>query len=135
MDEDWVEFVNVGTTAINIGGWSFRDSSDSSNDGRPYVFPANTMVQPGAVIVVDGPGTTTPQFAFGLGDPDSIRLYNAAGTLVDTFPWTDPANTMGRCPDGTGQISDQGASKGLTNDCDDTADGGTTAATGRRRTR
>ena len=43
---------------------------------------------------------------FGLGAPDSARLYDPAGNLVDSYSWTTHAvGTYGRCPDGTGSPS------------------------------
>jgi hypothetical protein len=133
MEEDFVEFYNATSAALDISGWTFTDA-DPTDPDRPYTFPAGTIVQPGAVIVRDGQDAASPHFMFGLGASDRITLRNAAGTLIDEFIWTEHVNTFGRCPDGTGIFADMAVTKGTTNDCDDTADGGT-QATGRRRTR
>ncbi len=56
---------------------------------------------------------------FGLGTPDSVRLFDASGTLVETYSWTPhAATTYGRCPNGTGEFATTTVStKGAANNC------------------
>ncbi|MCX7872666.1 MAG: lamin tail domain-containing protein [Verrucomicrobiae bacterium] len=44
-DDQYVELYNKGTNAINLGGWRFVD-------GINFVFPENTIIQPGGYMVV-----------------------------------------------------------------------------------
>jgi hypothetical protein len=111
--DDWFELYNPGTAAANISGWKMLDNDDTHT---PYVFPAGTVMAPGAFLVVD---TGTTGFSFGLGAADSVRIFDASGRLVDSYTWTAHATTTyGRCPDGTGAFVTTGSStKGTANDC------------------
>lgn len=95
--EDWVEFYNNSANEVNLGNWIFQDEEDE----HAFVFPENTIVAPGALIVVCReavnfnaffPEVTNiaGQMDFGLsGGGESIRLYDAAGTLVDSLTYDD----------------------------------------------
>ena len=108
---DWFELVNVGATAVDISGWSMLDNDDTH---APYVFPAGSTVAPGAFLAVN-----EADFGFGLGDNDSVRLFDQGGVLHQTFPWGPHApTTYGRCPDGTGPIRvTTTVTKAAANDC------------------
>lgn len=107
---DWVELYNTGTTAVNIGGFVFKDN----NDARNYMIPAGTMIAPSGYYVLE-----EAAFDFGLGAADSARLYDTTGLLVDSYEWSAHATTTyGRCPDGTGSFTTTSAStKGAANSC------------------
>jgi hypothetical protein len=108
---DWIEIVNAGTTAADLSGWKLLDSD---NTHTPYVFAAGTTLAGGGHVVVE-----EAALGFGLGGADSARLFDAAGTLVDSFSWTSHAvTTYGRCPSGTGAFTTTSAvTKGSANDC------------------
>uniref|UniRef100_UPI001F14C1CD lamin tail domain-containing protein n=1 Tax=Leucobacter chromiireducens TaxID=283877 RepID=UPI001F14C1CD len=96
---DWIEFRNIGDTAVDLGGASVRDSDDT----HVYVIPAGTTVEPGAFLVLDELDTNTGAgaFDFGLGKADSVRLFDASGALVDQVSWTaHAAQTLGLTPAG-----------------------------------
>jgi hypothetical protein len=114
--DDWFELYNLGSTPADISGWKMLDNDDTH---APYVFPAGTVMAPGAFLVVD---TGATGFNFGLGAADSVRIFNAGGTLVDSYTWTEHAAiTYGRCPDGTGAFTTTVAStKGTLNSCGST---------------
>jgi Lamin Tail Domain len=107
---DWVELYNKGTAPVDISGWKFIDNQDVPTAGHPaYVIPAGTIVPAGGHIVLDG-----AQFGWGLGAPDSARLFFGAtnlvldptSTIVDQYAWTAHAlPTYGRCPNGTGAFT------------------------------
>ena len=120
--DDWVEFTNVGTEAMDISGYEIRDNSD---DHR-WKFPDGTSLNPGEFLLVnaDTAGRVYQdqsdtyedgqfQEAIGIGSGDSIRLYDAAGTLLDEYAWTEHASyegnqsaaSFGRYPDGTGSFT------------------------------
>lgn len=119
--DDWVEVMNVGGSILDLSGWELRDDSD---DHR-WQFPQGTTLEAGALLVVDAASqglvyhdqsqsyeAGTFEAAIGIGSGDSIRLYQADGTLADTYSWTehasynghDDAASYGRYPDGTGDF-------------------------------
>jgi hypothetical protein len=107
---DWIELYNFGGSAVNIGGFIVKDDDDTHN----YTIPAGTTIAAGGYYVVD-----EASLGFGLGAPDAARLFNAAGTLLDSYTWTTHAGvTYGRCPDGSGAfINTAAATKGAANSC------------------
>lgn len=114
-DTDWVEVTNVGTAPLDLSGWTFRDEDDS----RGHVLPAGTVVEPGALVVVDQAQGVRPGFTFGLGAPDRVRFFDTTGTLRASYAWTTHSPvTYGRCPDGTGElVTTTTSTKGAPNDC------------------
>lgn len=46
-DTEWVELLNIGTSLMDISGWTMVDVT-----GPSFVFPAATMMAPGAYLVV-----------------------------------------------------------------------------------
>ncbi|KQZ85364.1 hypothetical protein ASD56_03190 [Microbacterium sp. Root166] len=107
--EDWVELVNVGTSAVDASGLVIRDSEVD----HAYVVPAGTTIAAGAYFIVDALG-------YGLGGADAVRLFAADGTsLLDSHSWNaHAAQTYGRCPDPKGAFeATTGATKGTQNLC------------------
>ncbi|MCT1478788.1 lamin tail domain-containing protein [Microbacterium sp. p3-SID336] len=126
---DWVEFFNPGTEALDLTGYEIRDNSD---DHR-WRFPAGTqiaggerlVVDEGAVGIVNGVDAAFRD-AIGIGSADRIRLFDAAGALIDdTLPWQAHATidgdaaaaTLARCPDGVGAFVLAYATPGAPNAC------------------
>ena len=103
---DWVELYNVGGTAVDISGWKFLDNNDGHT---PIVFKKGTVIQPGEFFTfyTDGKANTPDGSAgVGLGEPDSARLFDKNGQLVDRADWTGHKRfTLGRYPDGTGDFA------------------------------
>ncbi|HEY0215417.1 MAG TPA: lamin tail domain-containing protein [Cellulomonas sp.] len=115
-DTDWIELMNTGSTPIDLSGYHVRDNDDSRADR----IADGTVIQPGALLVLEGETATTPDFTFGLGGADEARIFLPDGsTLVASYGWTTHATvTYGRCPDGTGELTTTTVStKGLPNDC------------------
>ena len=85
-----------------------------SDDTHTFALAAGTLLAPGSYLVVE-----EESLGFGLGGGDSARLFDASGTLVDSYAWTaHAAVTYGRCPNGTGAFKDLVSStKGAENDC------------------
>ncbi len=117
-DTDWVELYNVSSSPVDISGFRFRDNDDAR---APWVAPSGSIVQSKAFFVIDGVSAANPSgFDFGLGKADSARLFAADGvTPVASYSWPDHAAvTYGRCPDGTGDLTDTTVStKGAPNNC------------------
>jgi hypothetical protein len=113
-DSDWIELLNLGGEAVDLGGFQLRDT------GNLFVIPPGTTIAPGEYIVfVEGePGS----FQFGLSkDGDVVELYDDAGELHDFTVWGGGAapggTSWGRSPDGTGSFGTLGSpTPGSTND-------------------
>jgi hypothetical protein len=106
---DWVELVNVGTSSVDVSGWTFTDNDPT----HVYTFPAGTSVAPSGVLVLN----EGPDFSFGLGGADSAILRDAAGAVVDQHTWTAHVSSQGRCPDRSGPFAAMTPSKGAANTC------------------
>lgn len=126
---DWVELYNPGSTAFDLTGYELRDNSD---DHR-WMFLPGTTLPAGGFLVVDeateglvGGVRAAFRDPIGIGSADRIRLFDAAGTLVDdTLPWQGhaaikgdtAAATLARCPDGLGDFVLARPTPGADNDC------------------
>ena len=108
---DWFELYNKGAGAVDISGWKMKDNDDGH---AFYVIPGGTMIAPGGYFVGE-----EAAFGFGLGSADSVRIFDATETPVETYSWTAHATTTyGRCPNGTGELTTTVSStKGAANDC------------------
>jgi hypothetical protein len=109
---DWVELYNAGTDTADLSGYRFLDNDDAH---PAYVLPAGTTLAAGGYLVLEEGAT----FQFGLGAADSARLFDPAGTLVDSYSWTShAATTYGRCPNGIGVFTTTASpTKGGANAC------------------
>lgn len=94
---DWVELLNIGSTAVELGGWTLRDTSDGI-----FVFPIDTTLQPNEFLIVhldsqtNSPGLHAP---FGLKlDGESLMLYNSSDRRVDGITFGPQADgwSLGR---------------------------------------
>lgn len=107
---DWFELYNPGPAAADLSGWRMLDNDDAHT---PYVFPAGSTIPVGGYLVVE-----EASFGFGLGAPDSVRLFDATGALYESYSWTThAASTYGRCPNGAGGFVSTTSTKGAANDC------------------
>jgi hypothetical protein len=109
--DDWAEFFNTGTTALDMSGWIVQDNDDTDPAHR-YSIPAGTTIAAGGYYVVE-----SAALGYGLGSADSVRLWLADGvTLVDERSWTShAATTYGLC--GTEFVTTTSSTKGAANDC------------------
>ncbi|CAN5267602.1 hypothetical protein BH09ACT12_BH09ACT12_19790 [soil metagenome] len=113
---DWAEVVNTGASTVDLSGYRFKDDNDSH---AFYTVASNTTLAPGGYYVFN-----EADFGFGLGSPDSVRLFAPAGgpsgdTAIETYSWqAHAATTYGRCPDATGPFTTTTSStKDAANDC------------------
>lgn len=107
---DWIELVNPTATALDVSGVVVKDDDDTHS----YAIPAATAIPAGGYLVIEG-----ADLGFGLGDGDSVRLFDA-DLLVDSTTWGagHAATTWGRCPDVTGAFAVTAEStKGAANTC------------------
>ncbi len=96
---DWVELLNPGDAAVDLGGWTLHDS-DPLN--APFAFSAGTTLAPGATLLVPRDDTGAAGFPFGLGADDALTLNDASGARVDHVSWSGAGkvDALGRLPDG-----------------------------------
>lgn len=103
-DGEFVEFTNVGGTAIDMTGWSFDDNSRTPGVTDLSAFG---MVEPGHSVIMCEPTASEFATAWGLmhttivgenganlGRADEINLFDGAGVLVDRLTYDD-ANGLG----------------------------------------
>lgn len=105
----WIEILNAGTTPVNLTGWSLSPDPDLA---ETWPFPNNTMLNPGAYLVVwasGSPGSTTPpglHANFTLprrnGSVILARARNGVPVAVDYLHYSNlaPGRTIGSFPDG-----------------------------------
>jgi hypothetical protein len=98
---DWVEWRNIGETALNLSGWVFRDGVDST--GHAFLIPPGTVLAPKShIVLVQDTGkfrALNPTisnyigpFEFGLKNTGEwIRAYDASGKLRLSVRYNDKA--------------------------------------------
>ncbi|MBN2492258.1 MAG: CotH kinase family protein [Planctomycetes bacterium] len=85
--EDWIELVNTGTAAVDISGFYLTDKPDKPTK---WALPANTVLQPGATLLVwadedTGDGPYHANFKLAAAG-ESIQFFDRDGkTLLDVI--------------------------------------------------
>lgn len=75
-EEEWIEITNGGDTAVNLGNWTVDDGEGGSD---PYVFPDDTIIEPGESIVL-----YRTESGVALNNSDEIvQLNDYTGETVD----------------------------------------------------
>jgi Lamin Tail Domain len=109
---EFIEVVNVGGTAANIGGWTLSDGTSVR-----HTFATGTTLNPGKATVVFGgasaiPGGLTNAVAASTGNLSlnnggaTVTLRNNSGATIQTFTYSSTLAgadgvSMNRNPDGT----------------------------------
>jgi predicted extracellular nuclease len=125
---EFVEFTNVGSTAIDMTDWHYSDSDRGSHDLNISAFG---IVAPGASVILTDMDEASFRAAWGLSDTvkiigsntnsnlnrnDEINLYDASENLVDRLTYGDqgtPATVRTQNISGNpGSSSDLGANHG-----------------------
>jgi hypothetical protein len=92
-DEDYLELVNTGNTAIDLQGYSINFYEYSSNI---FTFINSLSLNPGAILVVGEEPTHDIDVGFNIpindGTAFSIAMFNATGTLIDFITAIDNIN-------------------------------------------
>ncbi len=78
-EEEFVELINTGTTAIDLNGWSLSDASD-----KTYTADESQMIEPGAVLALDRDITG---LALNNSGTEVVRLIAPDGTAVDELTY------------------------------------------------
>lgn len=112
---DWVEIANIGSTAVDVSGWSVMDNDPVGHASETKPLAAGTILEPGAYLVFD----QNRDFVFGLGGGDTVTLRDGNLNVVDEHAYPLHADgVLARCEDGTGEFVDIAVStKGVRNAC------------------
>lgn len=117
---DWIELANPTSEELDISGIVILDSKDKD----PYTIPEGTKIPANGFLVIKQDDTGVNGFAFGLGEGDSVRLFEKGKQIASTA-WpadthTDP--TWGLYPDvnGTTYKNTAEATPGAANKFSDT---------------
>jgi len=108
-DEEWVELYNDENFEVNIGGWEIYDGLASET--LRHTVPLDTFIAGKGFYVADVSGLNN--------SGEFIILKGPNGTIFDETPeladGDDDDNTWSRFPDGVGNFTFQGSTKGFTN--------------------
>jgi glutamine amidotransferase-like uncharacterized protein len=74
--DEFVEFMNISGSAVDIGDWTLHNETD----GVIFTFPSGTSLQPGELCVVFG--GVNPAAGFGSQFPQSLQIF-ASQQAVD----------------------------------------------------
>lgn len=100
---DWVEVYNAGSASVDITGWYILDNDPVGHSADITPIATTTIIEPGQFYVFD----QNVNFTFGLGKADQVVIYNADGTNIAEYTWTQHATGVyARIPDGTGALVD-----------------------------
>lgn len=97
---EFIEFTNLGTTAIDMTGWSFDDSSRTAGS---FSLSAFGIIAPGQSVILTEASASSFRTAWGLsasvkiiggldnnlGKADEINIYNSVNALVDRLSYAD----------------------------------------------
>jgi hypothetical protein len=119
-DQQFVELLNTGTTAVDLSGWKIHDDKSRSGvEPTRHTFPAGTVLQPGRVYVVYSGASAVPSgtanVAYANGNDglrfnrgvnmgssgDSVYLVLPDGTVQDSASYRDTSQgtSYNRSPD------------------------------------
>ena len=95
---DWVELTNIGSEAIDLGGYAL---SDNESAPREWLFPENTLLNPGEYILIflSGKDKVTKSGElhanFRLNSmKDTILCANVQGKIVDIWDVEEPGDDV-----------------------------------------
>lgn len=99
---EYIEFTNLGQTAVDLTGWSFDDSSRQTGSfglsalgiigaGQSFVITEASASDFISVWNLGGNTKVLGENTHNLGRSDEINIYDAAGLLVDRLTYGDLA--------------------------------------------
>lgn len=97
---EFIEFTNVGTTSVDMTGWSFDDASRTAGSQS---LSALGIVEAGESVILSEASATSFRATWGicdgikviggntqnLGRADEINIYDASSTLIDRLTYDD----------------------------------------------
>jgi hypothetical protein len=103
--DDWIEFYNIGTSAIDLEGYFLSDDFD---DLMQWEIPAGTVIEAGGYLIVWADDDEEQEglhvnFKLSAGG-ESIFLVDPMGEILDEISYVDQTADIsyGRFPNGTG---------------------------------
>ena len=99
--DEFVELVNVGTAAADVGGWRvvYRSAAGTS-DTSVATIPAGTTIQPGGFYLLGGSaysGARQPDQTFSAAlaaTGGAIAVRDSSGSAVDGVGWGTATNAL-----------------------------------------
>ncbi|HCX24070.1 MAG: hypothetical protein CMB80_08690 [Flammeovirgaceae bacterium] len=97
LDDEFLEFINAGTSVLDISGWQVLDTNSSLQ--VRHVFPEGSKIEPHETLIVFGGGTPTGDFggatvqlastgSLGLSNSNEMLLIvNAAEDTIMNLSW------------------------------------------------
>jgi predicted extracellular nuclease len=100
---EFIEFTNVGSSNVDMTGWSFQDNDPADNGGLNTDLSAFGLITAGESVILTEVDDSAFRSDWGLassvkiignnvnnlGRNDTINLYDASSVLVDTFSYGD----------------------------------------------
>lgn len=114
-DDEFVELVNDDVVSVDLSGWRLSDSVTVR-----YTFPNDTVVDPGAAVVVFGGGIPTGSFggslvfvasSLGLNNTGDTVILDNGTTEIDSFTYGSNGGdeqSLTRSPDLSGGFEKHG---------------------------
>lgn len=105
-NREFIEFTNLGPSAVDFTGWSYDDDSRSPNS---FPLSALGIVAPGESVIITEINPNTFRSNWGLdssvkvwgpytnnlGNGDEINIFDASGNLVDRLTYGSNPRTRG----------------------------------------
>ncbi len=97
-EDEWIELYNSSAAVVDLAGWRLDDIAEGG--ARPYVFPAEVRLSPGAFLVLY---RSTTGVALN-NDGDTARLLGPDGAEIDAFTYagSNADGSYSRVIDGAG---------------------------------
>ncbi len=95
-DDEFIEFINAGNTALDISGWHVLDTNSTVR--LRHIFPANSVIPSGGALVVFGGGNPTGEFGGSivqLASTGSLGISNTNEQLLVVNAFSDTVITLG----------------------------------------
>ena len=106
----WVELYNPTTRTVDLEGWKVTNE----HINQAATLPAGTSIPAKGYLVLD-----ESVFPLGISRVGGVHLFSRYNVIVDDPFWSTPMQaTIGRCPDGTGDLVALATpTKGAANGC------------------
>lgn len=114
---DWFELTNVGSSAVDISGWSMDD--DSANAGVALLTGISQIGAGQSVIFLEGTGSANTSFIstwFGAHAPAGFAIGNYAGAGIGLSTGGDQVNIFDKLGVLQAKVSFGGSTRGQTFD-------------------
>lgn len=87
QQNEWVEIINTGETAINLGNWQLDDDEGGS---KPYVIPDTTILEPNTPLLIS---ITESKISLA-NKQDKVRILNFNDEIIDEVTYQDAGEDM-----------------------------------------